>query len=197
MVGEPMAKEFWKRRQWKRRDQTPEPAVFPPDDPLPQLTAEQVAEASVTPRTFQFLLDRAPGGTPHHRPCSHLESTGIDVSECERQAVIICGGCGHGTCLDAFHAYCRFGTLRDGVPHERSGAKFHYYCRSCHSFLCTTCLGLRDEYPCPPEQLERHVFRCTRCGAELNASRLDHADMDDFVDALADLPSSMLRLSPP
>jgi hypothetical protein len=188
--------EFWRRRQWKRRYQTQEPAP-PPDDPLPVLTAEQLAEASTTPRTFQFVLDRASRETADHRSCSHLESMGIGVTECERPAVIICGGCGLGTCLEGYHAYCRFGTVRGGSPHECSGSKFYYYCRACDSFLCTTCLGLRDDYPCPPEHLERHVFHCTRCGGELHATRLDHADMDDLVEVLADLPSSMLRLSLP
>jgi hypothetical protein len=109
--------------------------------------------------------------------------------------MVICGACGHGTCLDASHAYGRFCTLRDAAsPYDRAGSRFFYRCESCQDFLCVVCLGIAEDYPCEPSQLENHRFSCPSCGNAVRIVRTDDVDQVGVVEVLADCPSRMLRM---
>src|SRR5262249_26214398 len=58
------------------------------------------------------------------RQCCHREFRG-EIWECPQPALVICGACGEGSCLDPFHAYSRFCTARGAVSFlEKSGSKF-------------------------------------------------------------------------
>jgi hypothetical protein len=128
------------------------------------------------------------------RRCCHRELRG-DVWQCPRPAMVICGACGNGTCLDAYHAYGWFCTLRDAQSlFDRAGSKFFYRCESCHDFLCVNCLGIADDYPCEPSQLENYRFRCTTCGGLVRIIRTDGVDHVGVVEVLADWPSRMLQV---
>jgi hypothetical protein len=126
--------------------------------------------------------------------CCHREFRG-DVWRCPHPEAVICGGCGNGRCLEPYHVYSRFCTVRDSTMFEATGSKFFYRCESCCDFLCVYCLGIADDYPCPPSELESYPFRCPRCGGAAEVHRVDGVDYKGVVEVLASCPSRMLRFS--
>ena len=109
--------------------------------------------------------------------------------------MVVCGACGNGRCLDAYHVYTGFCTLRDSSPFDAAGSKFFYRCESCCDFLCVDCLGIANDYPCAPGELEGYPFRCPNCGGLVKIIRADGVDYKGIAELLASCPSRMLRLS--
>lgn len=125
--------------------------------------------------------------------CCHREGFSPEkMVQCHEQGLIVCGGCGIATCTNPFHAFARFITIRDGSPFDDTGSKFYYRCEACSNFLCTRCLGIEEDYPCPPNQLERHIFLCPRCRGDVKIYRINHVDMQVVVEQMVQHPSGML-----
>lgn len=119
--------------------------------------------------------------TPTPHDCGHRE---IGRDHCSNPGVLTCTGCGVTRCADPYHAYLQFCTLRAGQPFSTQGSKFFYRCDACAAFLCVTCLGIQDDYPCAPDALESHPFVCRHCDGAVRVVRVDNVDMAGVVGAM-------------
>jgi hypothetical protein len=154
------------------------------------------SELMISPKALNQLVQiGAVNGNTLPRRCCHREFRG-DIWQCPQPALVICGACGKGTCLDAYHAYSRFCTVSDPkLWCEKVGSKFYYRCEHCLDFLCVVCLGIADDYPCEPSQLENYPFRCPKCQGIVRVVRQDGVDHAGVVAALSECPSRMLQLN--
>ena len=133
-------------------------------------------EPMMSPQALkQMLALERSAESPHNAGTARFLARG-------RQPVLrggsrLCGRCGLATCTEPYHVYSKFITTRDGSPFATKGSKFYYRCEKCCDFLCTRCLGIEDDYPCAPSQLERYIFHCPRCQGDVKIDRIDGVDM--------------------
>lgn len=149
----------------------------------------------MSPQAARQAIDLGIVDAQHFSRCCHSDGIGIGPPlTCTEPALIVCGGCQRGTCAEPYHAYLQFVTTRDGGPYDRSGAKFFYHCEQCVDFLCVRCLGIQDDYPCAPSQLEEHLFECPQCHAKVTISKVEDVDMTGAICELVKFPSARIRL---
>jgi hypothetical protein len=101
----------------------------------------------------------------HGIACRHreLDMATFAPRSCEALAKVLCIGCGKGTCSDPVHVYDWFCTVIPPQGMFERGVKLFYWCPNCRAPICTHCLGIEDDYPCPPDQVLSYRFRCPAC----------------------------------
>ena len=119
--------------------------------------------AALTAGVFARLLNI--GAVSANVPCPHreLDPTTMEVTMCDAPSVMICVACMKGSCAEAFHVYARFCTALQGADMFQSGTKLFFWCPTCSAPLCARCLGVEDDYPCPPEDVLSYRFSCLVC----------------------------------
>lgn len=118
--------------------------------------------------------------------CRHLEDDLITLAPkgCDSSVQVICIGCLRGTCTELFHVYCSFCTVLPPQLMFDKGTKLFYWCPNCHSPICTYCLGVEDDYPCPPEQVLSYRFRCPACRKTAQVVPILNVDFKGIAEAV-------------
>jgi hypothetical protein len=111
-----------------------------------------------------------------HKPVSGCGHVDFPDMRCGIRADVFCCLCGQGRCASGWHLYSRFGTTIGGTPWELdqpAGKWLWYWCESCGGPVCTACVGVEVDYPCPVAEVETYPFVCAGCGAVLQVLKCD------------------------
>jgi len=124
----------------------------------------EAGQIGIDPRALRQMVNR--GILKHNFSCAYREYDPLTDGprDCNAPAVVVCSACGRGACGHAHHLYSRFCTLlsSSGSLFTRD-TKLFYWCPECVGPLCTLCLGIEDDYPCPPQEVLSHRFYCPSC----------------------------------
>ena len=135
-------------------------------------------QIGLSPRAASQMLNLGIARSGVH--CAHreLDMATMQPKQCQADVSVVCVACAMGACDEPFHLYGRFCTLLPPGDLFRSGTKLFYWCSSCHGPVCTRCLQIEDNYPCPPEQVLSYRFRCPACGAHIQVVPVLNVNME-------------------
>ena len=102
----------------------------------------------------------------------------MGAKQCESDAKVICPACTTGACEEPYHLFGRFCTVLPPGDMFSPGTKLFFWCGTCHSPVCVRCLGIQDDYPCPPDQVLSYRFYCTACRSQIQVAPALNVDYE-------------------
>jgi tetratricopeptide (TPR) repeat protein len=141
-------------------------------------------EVGIDPRALRQMINL--GILRHDFHCAYSEHdlTSDRPRSCSVAAVVICCNCGLGACDHAFHLYDRFCTIIPPSSPVTLGTKLFYWCPQCNGPVCTRCLEIEDDYPCPPVDVLSYRFYCPSCRKVISVVPVLNVDYEGVSDQL-------------
>lgn len=105
-----------------------------------------------------------------------------NCKECSETGEYLCSGCRKGSCGKSEHIFSVYFVQRLGTPADNVGAKFFFYCGSCQSAICKSCLVQRRETVETLANPEYREILCPVCGYQVLPVRFDNKSYWEAAD---------------
>ena len=140
--------------------------------------AWEAGEISLSPQALSQMANL--GIVKPNIQCAHREFDPVTMGakQCESDADVVCPACTTGACEEPYHLFGRFCTVLPQGDMFSPGTKLFFWCGTCHGPVCVRCLGIQDDYPCPPDQVLSHRFHCPACRALIQVAPVLNVDFE-------------------